>query len=297
MRSLEYLISPEQEGMSVQSFLKRQHGYSTRTIIKLKQTENGLVLDGRHVRTIDPLKAGSVLRVTFCEPEKQLLTSRVAVALLWEDEDILIYNKPPFMPVHTSCGHASDTLENVYAAYCARKGLPCRLRALNRLDRDTSGCVLLCKNQFVASRLTGHFEKRYRALVCGRVKGDGRVDGRIFRPDPVDMRRTVDERGQVAITEYGVLCQNERVSYLQFHLLTGRTHQIRVHMASIGHPVVGDQMYATPSNAIDRQALHCHSLSFTHPITGEKIAVTAPLPADMQAALAALLEGDKPCAY
>lgn len=286
MREYQFTIPSECSGMRVDSFLRRYYSFSTRTLTRLKRHPLGLLRNGVHVRTVDILQEGDLLSVHLEEEEteREVFPSRTKVEILYEDSDLMIYNKPPDMPCHTSCGHYHDTLENVYAAHCLRNGIPGRLRALNRLDRDTSGCVLVAKNQFVASLLTGHFEKTYRAIVCGDIPSDGRVEGRIFRPDPVDLRRIVDPRGQVAITEYGVLKRSGEYTYLQFRLLTGRTHQIRVHMASLGHPVLGDTLYGNPSSLLARQALHCHSLSLTHPITGVSIKVTAPLPADLQSA-------------
>ncbi|WP_159449021.1 RluA family pseudouridine synthase [Provencibacterium massiliense] len=286
MRELHFTIEPGYDSTQVKTYLRRQLGFSNRTVTKLKQHPLGLRRNGEHVRTVDLLRAGDTLSVAFCEEERAVLCSNRRVEILYEDEDLMVYNKPPGMPVHTSCGHASDTLENVYAAHCLRAGAPGRLRALNRLDRDTSGCVLVAKNQYAASRLTGNFEKSYRALVCGELRGDGRVEAKIYRPDPVDIRRTVDERGQVSITEYGVLQTGNGYSFLQFRLLTGRTHQIRVHMAYIGHPVLGDPMYGSGSELIGRQALHCWQLRFTHPVSGERLCVTAPLPEDMREAYA-----------
>ncbi|MCI8623035.1 MAG: RluA family pseudouridine synthase [Provencibacterium sp.] len=281
-----YRIEAAYDGATVAGYLKSRYGYSTRTLVKLKQQPDGLLQNGAHTRTVDILRAGDLLEVLRLEEtDRPILPSRRKVEILYEDGDLLVYNKPPDMPVHTSCGHAQDTLENVHAAHCLQNGQAAgRLRALNRLDRDTSGCVLAAKNQWVASRLAGQFEKAYRALVVGEVRYDGRIEGRIWRPDPIDLRRTVDERGQAAYTEYGVLRHGNGHAYLQFRLLTGRTHQIRVHMAHIGYPVLGDPLYGEPSPLIGRQALHCWSLDFLHPASGERLRVTAPLPEDMQQA-------------
>lgn len=294
MQKYQFIINEAFDGQTVGQYLKKQHGYSTRTLVKLKHSPIGLLCNGQHIRTVDALHTGDVLSVSFDEPEKEILCSSRRVEILYEDEHLLIYNKPPDMPCHTSCGHAQDTLENVYAAHCAKTGDAPRLRALNRLDKDTSGCVLAAKNQFIASRLTGRFEKKYRAFVEGCVQSDGRIEKRIYRPDPQDMRRTVDERGQVAITEYGVLRRGS-ISYLQLSLLTGRTHQIRVHMASIGFPVLGDACYGNPSPLIPRQALHCYALRFTHPVTDEEIHLTAPLAPDMARILSLMQKGGFPC--
>ena len=284
-RHYAYHIEEEYDGATVGGYLKSRFGYSSRALTKLKKLPDGLLLGGMHTRTVDILHTGDLLEVRRLEEtDRPVLISRRRVEILYEDEELLVYNKPPDMPVHTSCGHAQDTLENVHAAHCLKTGAVGRLRAMNRLDRDTSGCVLVAKNQWAASRLAGNFEKAYRALVVGELRHDGRIEGRIWRPDPTDLMRTVDERGQAAYTEYGVLRAANGYAYLQFRLLTGRTHQIRVHMAHIGYPVLGDPLYGTSSPLIARQALHCWSLGFLHPADGRHIRVTAPLPEDMQRA-------------
>ncbi len=280
-----YRIEEPFDGATVGGYLKSCFGYSSRALKMLKKLPDGLLQNGTHTRTVDILHTGDLLQVRRLEEtDRPILASCRKVEILYEDEELLVYNKPPDMPVHTSCGHAQDTLENVYAAHCLKSGRVGRLRALNRLDRDTSGCVLVAKNQWAASRLAGNFEKAYRALVVGELRHDGRIEGRIWRPDPTDLRRTVDERGQAAYTEYGVLKTGNGHAYLQFRLLTGRTHQIRVHMAHIGYPVLGDTLYGTASPLIARQALHCWSLLLPHPADGRQLRVTAPLPEDMRQA-------------
>lgn len=292
MREYTYHIGSEDAGKSIGEYLKRRLFYSSRTLTKLRQSPVGIRLgeEKRHARTVDTLRAGDTLHIALEESEKEILPSRQSAGILFEDDDILIYNKPPGMPTHTSCGHAADTLENVWAAHCIRAGAPVSsMRALNRLDRGTSGCVLTAKNRHVASRLRDRFDKTYCALVHGKLTESGSVDAPIWRPDPVDLRRTVDARGQRAVTEYNVIAAGESYSFLSFRLLTGRTHQIRVHMASLGHPVAGDALYGGDGALIARQALHCLSMSFEHPVTGKPVSVAAPFPDDLRAACAAAL--------
>ena len=292
MRTIEYHITPQQEGMSVERYLKGIHGYSSRTIVKLKHYEQGMRLNGEHTRTIDLLRAGDCLQITFLDSSEHgvehFIRSNRRVPVVYEDEDLLVFNKPADMPCHQSCGHAADTLANVFAAHCDRLGVDLMYRPLNRLDRDTSGAVLVAKNRFAAARVTNNFHKTYQAILLGcPPQPQGRVDAPIRREFPEEMRRIVAPDGQRAVTNYRVLAQGtvegQPLSLVDFVLETGRTHQIRVHMAHLGCPVLGDELYGQKSELIPRQALHCRHIAFPQPVTGQEIRVDCPLPADMQA--------------
>lgn len=299
MREYRYTAGPGEEGLSIGEFLRRRQGFSARAVTKLKKSPRGILLDGVHARTVDRLHEGEVLTVTLEETDvHEAVPSSRRVEVLYEDEDLLLFNKPPGMPCHTSCGHAVDTLENVWTAYFLRQGKEVPpLRAVGRLDSDTSGCVLAAKNQFVASRLKEHYEREYCALVGGVLEGSGRIDAPIWRPDPVGMLRVVDPRGQHAVTEYRAAGSSGGLTLVYFRLLTGRTHQIRVHMAHIGHPIAGDTLYGGMQGVIPRQALHCRRTWFWHPLTGEKVDVCAPLPEDMRHCLreAGFLKEEEQC--
>ena len=292
MRTITYSITPAHAGMSVERYLKQQHGYSTRTLVKLKHYPQGLQLNGRHVRTIDLLQAGDTLAVTFLDSQEHgvehFIRSNRRVEIPYEDDDLLVFNKPADMPCHQSCGHAADTLANVFAAHCDHLGLDLMYRPLNRLDRDTSGAVLVAKNRFAAAKVTNNFHKTYQAILLGcPPQPQGRVDAPIRREFPEEMRRIVAPDGQRAVTNYHVLAQGtvegQPLSLVDFVLETGRTHQIRVHMAHLGCPVLGDELYGQKSELIPRQALHCRHIAFPQPVTGQEIRVDCPLPADMQA--------------
>ena len=292
MRTITYSITPAHAGMSVERYLKQQHGYSTRTLVKLKHYPQGLQLNGRHACTVDLLQAGDTLAVTFLDSQEHgvehFIRSNRRVEIPYEDDDLLVFNKPADMPCHQSCGHAADTLANVFAAHCDHLGLDLMYRPLNRLDRDTSGAVLVAKNRFAAARVTNNFHKTYQAILLGcPPQPQGRVDAPIRREFPEEMRRIVAPDGQRAVTNYRVLAQGtvegQPLSLVDFVLETGRTHQIRVHMAHLGCPVLGDELYGQKSGLIPRQALHCRHIAFPQPVTGQEIRVDCPLPADMQA--------------
>lgn len=244
--------------------------------------------NGHHTRTVDVLKAGDILQLNLSQTPKRIPLCHIPVPILYEDEDVMIYNKPPGMPCHQSGGHIYNTLDGVYAAHCSRTGQPEPFRPINRLDKDTSGAVVSARNQLAAGKLWRSVKKCYIALVEGCPKPlAGVIDLPLEREAPLEPRRIVTPQGQQAITRYQVLAQGEKGSLLAFLLLTGRTHQIRVHMAYKGWPLVGDQMYGSPSSYISRQALHCSWVNFLHPITEEQVEVEAPLPEDFLALLAA----------
>lgn len=287
MRTLRYQIAPEHEGMNVERYLKQQHGYSSRTIVKLKHYEQGMRLNGAHTRTIDLLHAGDVLEITFLDSEEHgvehFIRSNRQVEIAYEDDDLLVFNKPADMPCHQSCGHAADTLANVFAAHCDQLGMDLMYRPLNRLDRDTSGAVLIAKNRFAAASVTNNFHKTYQAILDGvPPQSEGRVDAPIRREFPEEMRRIVSPDGQRAITNYCVLAVQDGYSLVDFVLETGRTHQIRVHMAHLGCPVLGDSMYGRKSEMIARQALHCRYIAFTQPVSRQPVGVSCTMPEDMQ---------------
>lgn len=286
MREIHYHITAQEAGLAIEPFLKKKHGYSSRTIVKLKHYPEGIRLNGVHARTIDLLSEGDDLCITFLDNDNNLdnyIRSNAYVEICYEDDDVLIYNKPPFMPCHQSCGHAADTLANVFASHCDRLGQMLMYRPLNRLDRDTTGAVLIAKTRFAAASITGGFHKVYRAIVCGVPEPkEGRIDLPIRREFPEEMRRIVAEDGQRAVTNYKVIADNGQYSLVDFTLETGRTHQIRVHMSHIGYPLIGDPMYGQPSEQIGRQALHCAKVAFEHPVSRNVVEVVCKLPDDME---------------
>lgn len=286
MRILKYNVDGNQAGMTVERFLKKCHGYSSRTIIKLKHYPEGMQVNNVHTRTIDILKAGDCLTITFLDDKEHGITNFIRsnrkVEIAYEDTDLIVFNKPADMPCHQSCGHAADTLANVFASHCDSLGMNLMYRPLNRLDRDTSGAVVVAKNRYSAASVTNNFNKVYQAILWGvPPEMSGRVDLPIRREQPEEMKRIVADGGQRAVTNYRVLAVKNGYSLCNFVLETGRTHQIRVHMAALGSPVLGDLMYGEKSELISRQALHCLEVGFSHPVTQEIISVVCKEPEDM----------------
>ncbi|MBQ4539028.1 MAG: RluA family pseudouridine synthase [Oscillospiraceae bacterium] len=261
--------------MTAEQLLK-QNGYSKALVTELKKPEDGMMLEGKRIRSTTLLQAGQVLEVTLPYDDVKRAKSDISIPIIYQDEDIIVYDKPYGIACHRSGSHISDTIENTFEGV---------FRAVTRLDRDTSGLLLVARHQLAAAKLWQKTSKRYVALVEGHFERiTGRIELPIMRFRPYDMRRIVDECGDPALTEYRVLDQNNGGALVECILRTGRTHQVRVHFAAIGHPLLGDDFYGGSTDLINRQALHCWKLEFIHPIIEQKMNFCAPLPADMAAA-------------
>lgn len=309
LRIFDYIIPHFDKPITVLNFLK-MHGYSHAVLVHLKKTPEGILRNSKWEYVNALLMEGDHLRIVLSEPEGSpgILPVAIPLDICYEDEDILVVNKPSGMPVHPSQGHYENTLANAVCGYFHAKGIPYTFRCVNRLDRDTTGLVILAKhllssailNQAVAKR---EIHREYIAIVDGITPESGIVDAPIGRKDASTIERQVDcTGGQTAITHYKRLAHTDALSLLSLHLETGRTHQIRVHMKHLGYPLIGDFLYhpdyfsdeydtdaaqdmqtSCTAKKIKRQALHSYRLQFTHPITGLPMDLSAPLPADMAA--------------
>ena len=280
-QTISYVIPPEADGQTVQTFLRRDCGMSWRMVVKLKRVENGIMLDGVHTRTIDPIKSGQTLTVTMPTDAVKIEGADIPIDIVYEDGDLLVVNKPPFLAVHPSAGKLDPTLANAVVAYFEKQGKSLSFRPLNRLDRNTSGLLLAAKNPHVAYALTGEAKKEYIAIVLGELRGEGTIDQPIRVKDGCTITREVGEGGKDSVTHWCSLATDGELSLLSVVIDTGRTHQIRVHMSWLGHPLVGDTMYGT-DETLPRHALHCAAMTFEHPMSGEPIALRAPIPDDMR---------------
>lgn len=283
MRKIEAVIPKEYEGQKLYNFIKGKMKMSSKLIRTLKTYDDGLLINGVHTRTIDPVHEGDRLTVNIREDERMSIPSDLMPEVVYEDEDMLIVNKPAMLPIHESHNHQGDTLANCVAGYLSKKGLCCSFRAVGRLDKGTSGLVVCALNRHSASKLQGNINKEYLAIAKGVYEGSGTIDKPIYRPDPMKTYRTVDERGDYAVTHWEALGNDKELTLLKIHLETGRTHQIRVHFSSLGTPLLGDTMYGQPDERICHQALHCAKLSLFHPISGKEISCEAPMPDEMRA--------------
>ena len=291
-RVLEYIISSDTNPVTVLDFLK-QEGFSRHILSSMKNSSgNCIVLNGERGFGRSVLKEGDRLVVTVPEVEsgENNIRTEMDLDILYEDEDILVINKPAGMPVHPSMGNYENTLANGIAWYFSQKGEDFVYRCINRLDRDTTGALILAKNPLSAAVLSVQMKRRqirrtYLALVDGVLPESGVVDAPIARMEGSVITREVNfETGESAVTHYERLAVGRYYSLAELHLETGRTHQIRVHMKYIGHPLPGDYLYHPDYRRIQRQPLHSFQLEFTHPITKEPMLFTAPVPEDFRIA-------------
>ena len=285
---MQFLIGAEQSGKLVRDFLKKQ-GISAALMAKLKRHEQGILLNGTRVTVRAILKTGDVLTLAIEDEQGngKIVPLAKEVETVLETDDFVAVNKPPFMPTHPSHGHYDDTLAN---ALVWRYGERFRPRFINRLDRNTSGLVLVAKHHLSATRLAsamaaGEIKKVYYAIACGVIERETVLKTGIRRQNESVLTREVCEvgEGDLAITHIVPLATNGSLTLLRLAPETGRTHQLRVHTAYLGAPLLGDEFYGTPDTRLPRHALHAAKMTFPHPVTGDILEITAPTPADMAA--------------
>lgn len=292
-RTIQYKIEEQHNGKCISMFLKEKE-YSRAVIIELKKTKTGIQKNGTWAGVNEILITGDILEICLTEQgsSENIVSRELQLDILYEDEDILVVNKPYDTPIHPSVNNYNNTLANGVVHYYQQQNKPYIFRCINRLDRDTTGVTILAKNLISASILSKRMKERglsrtYVAFVEGVTKEEGTIDLPIGREEGTIIKRKIDEKeGKHAVTHYCKLeelqVEGKAVSVVALQLETGRTHQIRVHMASIGHPLLGDFLYNESNHMLTRQALHAASCAFYHPITGEYKRITAPLPKDME---------------
>ncbi len=267
----EFIVSNEFDGICVKNFLRRHCDVSARLLTKLKRVDNGITANGVPVRSVDILHAGDVVRLILPQDDRLVTPTALPVEVVYEDEAVVVFNKPPQMPVHPVHGYRLNTLANAAAYYSRQKGEQYAFRAVNRLDKDTSGLVLTAKTGYAHTFLIGRTRKEYRALCEGELTGSGTIDSPIrMKPGSIIQRET-GEGGVRAVTHYRAQKTAFGHTLLSVTLETGRTHQIRTHFASIGHPLAGDDLYGGSRQYFPRQCLHCAVLTFVHPVTHETL--------------------------
>ncbi|WP_022747957.1 RluA family pseudouridine synthase [Lachnobacterium bovis] len=292
-RILKYTITEPYINYTIEKFLLEQ-GYTRKIITHLKKYENSMTLNDKWAYVKNKLSLNDILVVTLTEPiENNIVPVKLDFKIIYEDEDILIVNKPAFMPIHPSLNNYDNTLANALTYYFQSKKESVVFRCITRLDRDTTGLCIIAKNKLSASILNAQTKNRqihktYIAICEGEVNDCGEIEAPISRKEESVITRCVDfEKGDYSKTLYKKLRYNKKadVSLVQLKLLTGRTHQIRVHMKYINHPLIGDFLYNPNNTLMNRQALHSYKLSFIHPISHEKMDFMAPIPNDMQTLL------------
>ncbi len=290
-RILEYKITQQFDSMPISFFLKSM-GFSRQCVIALKKQEKGILLNGVWAYVNTKLCSGDTLTLTLSDDisSEKIPPVHLPLNIIFEDEDILVLNKPADMPIHPSLNNYENTLANAVAYYYDNQNIPFVFRCINRLDRDTTGVTMLAKNPFSAGILSEMVRNReihreYLAIADGLfTEKEGLVDAPIGRKEGSTIEREINfETGEKAFTHYTVIKENQTLncSLLKLWLETGRTHQIRVHMKHLGHPLLGDFLYNPDMTQIKRQALHSYSLTFNHPITKEPMQFIAPVPSDM----------------
>lgn len=282
---ISFIVSPEMEGRMVKDVVKRTHHLSAGLWKRIKWsgqvTVNGVdIHNARH-----PLHAGDRVRLVWSE-ENDIVPADIPLSIVYEDESLLVVNKGPGMIIHPTAHGAYDTLVNAVAGYFQKKQSAAGIHPIYRLDRNTTGLVLVAKSakgQYDLSHSHDQIYREYLALISGHMEEKkGVIDRPIGRKEGSIVEWTVRDDGKRAVTEYEVLEEMGTYSLLRIHLLTGRTHQIRVHFQSLGHPLLGDDLYGGPCDLISRQALHAYTLSFCHPETGQEMHLMAPVPEDMK---------------
>ena len=288
-RNIDYIIDEDSAGLRVEQFL-RQKRYSGQNLSEIKRMPKSILVNGVHYYMRQELSTGDHLQVRICETQnsEKIPSTKLPLDIIYEDEDLLVLNKPAGMPIHPSLNNYTNSMANALAYYFQSQGKPFIFRCCNRLDRDTSGLTIVSKHLVsgsILSDMTKYREvhREYLAIARGSVTpSEGTIQAPLGRKEGTIIERTVDwEHGEDAVTHYKVVKEANGHSLVSLRLETGRTHQIRIHMKYLGYPLIGDYLYNPDMEYMTRQALHSHHMEFTHPITGEHMSFTAPLPEDM----------------
>ena len=292
MSTLEKKVEEKYDGIVIREFLKEELELSSR-LIRRAAIEKRIFVNKEVVRMRKVLHTGDIVEVKLERVESQdIIPEKMNLNIVYEDDDILVLNKPPYTVVHPTRGYPTGTLANGILYYFNETNQNCIVRLVSRLDMDTSGLIIIAKNQYAHMALSkemqlNHLEKRYLAVVHGHIeKEEGTIDLPIFKPENEEsiFKRIIDERGQRSITHYKVIKKFENADLVECLLETGRTHQIRVHLSHIGHPIYGDTLYGygeDEKELIPRQALHAYGLDFKSPRTKEQLSLRAELPEDI----------------
>lgn len=289
---MDYIIPPSSDGATVLQVLTRDIGVSRATLKHLKFKENGIMLGGVHVTVRKTVSCGDVLSIAIEDTQtpQKLTPSELELNIAFENDDLVIPDKPADMPTHQSFGHYGDTVANALAYRYSQMGLPFVFRPVNRLDRNTSGLLIIARSRLSAAFLSnamkdGRIKKKYVAILTGVLPNDcGIIDTYMRRTaQSVIVREVCDENGggDRAVTEYSVVCRSKTHTLVCATPITGRTHQLRVHFAHLGCPIEGDDIYGEPSEHISRHALHSFLLTLPLPDSNKEITVSAPMHDDM----------------
>lgn len=291
-RYFTYIIKPEESGITIKDYLKKK-SFSHALIANLKKYEDGIMVNGVRKYTDHHLVTDDELNVCIREKPtvSRIMATELKLSVLYEDEDLMVVDKQAGIPIHPSRLNNTETLANAVANYLTDKGIDPVFHCINRLDKDTSGLTIIAKNMYAASLLSEMIRIRtikrdYLAICEGIFRNkQGSVCAPITRNGTSMIRYVDHENGEYAETDYQVTGEGNGLSLVKLTLKTGKTHQIRVHMKHIGHPLIGDRLYNPDNRIMERQALHAQKLTFTHPVTGMNISITSDIPADMESVI------------
>jgi len=301
MSKFKYTVTSSDEGCSVKEIIRNNFSFSSRMMARIKRNDC-IYLNGNPVRLFIVPNLGDIIEISLPEEHSHFVPQNIPIIPVFEDDELLVINKPAGYVVHPTAGHPVNTMANGITKYIIDTKQSFKIRFINRLDMDTSGLLVIAKNahcqeEFVKQMKAGKVSKKYIAVVEGILINDtGIIDLPIGRPDQERVERGVMEKGHPSVTHYTVLQRFESgFTLVELRLETGRTHQIRVHMSHIGFPIVSDHLYGkVNARLIERQALHAHFISFYHPITNEFIELTAEIPEDIDALISKLKDISSP---
>lgn len=281
LNSKDFLNFRADKNIKINDYLK-ERGVSSRLIRKSIKSEK-IYLNGKLIKKNKKLKLNDIISLRFEDEEPNGKVEKKSLDILYEDDDLILINKEPFMVTHTAKDDSDGTLLNYLLGYFDENNIRRKVRFVNRLDRDTSGIVVACKNSFAQDKISSDFrdkvEKKYLAICSGIFKEkEGIIDAPIATSED-NIRREVNYViGKKSITSYKVLEEYDNMSLVMLTLYTGRTHQIRVHLSHLGHPIIGDSLYGEKSELINRQALHSYSIKFKLPRNDKEIEIFAKVP-------------------
>lgn len=298
-KPLEYVVPPEDDGIVLRTVLRSRLGVSRKLLSRLKMTEQGITVNGERKYIDVKVRTGDRVAVRMIEEQSDdIMPQPMPLNILYEDEELLVLNKEAGLIVHPTHGHYTGTIANGVVHYWRERGENFRFRPIHRLDQETSGALAVAKNPYVHQQISEQMQahqlkKEYLAIVHGRMADDtGTVNAPIDRNPDAPHLRIVTETGYAAVTHYRIERRFAEATLVRLRLETGRTHQIRVHMQHLGHPLLGDKLYGFKSESaeagIDRHALHACTLGLTHPTLKRWMEFEAPMPDDMEHCLARL---------
>ena len=289
MSKFVFDVEEKDSGRSIKDILRNELGFSKRLRAKLKNNPQLVRLNGVEAAGWIPLKTGDQITIDFPQEVSSFVPENIPLDIIYEDDDLLILNKQAGIVCHPTKGHPIHTISNGVQHYIDTNKREFKIRFINRLDMDTSGVLAIAKNSHSQDAVVKQMklnlvEKKYLAVVKGIIEEDlGTINQPIGQPDPLLVQRGVVEDGDESTTHFKVVDRYSKgYTLVELLLETGRTHQIRVHLAHLGHPIVGDHLYGEDEPfLIERQALHALSLSLKHPVTGSPMVFQAPIPKDI----------------